>query len=171
MAITLATGEALTGDGNELAHIDLLLGSKSGPVGEAFAEIRGGATINNGLMQFQSDMLQVPVLRPQVYETTALGAAYLAGLAVGYWDSVEELQKQWQVDKRFTPAMPVDKATSVASNVEDKEIKIICGAIIALVPRAMPLPPHRVSQGPYLPVPSSKKKASERLSGDALTAH
>ncbi len=65
--------------------------------GIPIAELRvdGGATINNGLMQFQSDMLQVPVLRPKIYETTALGAAYLAGLAVGYWDSVEELQKQW----------------------------------------------------------------------------
>ncbi|MDF2193151.1 glycerol kinase GlpK [Paraflavitalea sp. CAU 1676] len=71
--------------------------------------VDGGATINNALMQFQSDILQVPVLRPKIYETTALGAAYLAGLAVGYWDSVEELQKQWQVDAQFTPAMPKDQ--------------------------------------------------------------
>jgi glycerol kinase len=76
--------------------------------GISIMELRvdGGATINNGLMQFQSNMLQVPVLRPKIYETTALGAAYLAGLAVGYWDSVEELQKQWQVDAKFNPDMP-----------------------------------------------------------------
>lgn len=79
--------------------------------GISIMELRvdGGATINNALMQFQSNMLQVPVLRPKVYETTALGAAYLAGLAVGYWDSVEELQKQWQVDEKFNPDMPVDQ--------------------------------------------------------------
>jgi len=76
--------------------------------GISIKELRvdGGATINNMLMQFQSDILQTPVVRPKVYETTALGAAYLAGLAVGYWDSVEELQKQWQADARFTPSMP-----------------------------------------------------------------
>lgn len=79
--------------------------------GISIMELRvdGGATINNGLMQFQSNMLRVPVLRPKVYETTALGAAYLAGLAVGYWNSVEELQKQWQVDAKFNPDMPADK--------------------------------------------------------------
>jgi hypothetical protein len=66
--------------------------------------------------------------------------------------------------------MSDDKTTPVASDVEDKEVKIVCRAIIiSLVPRAMPLPPHRVSQDPYLPVPSSKKKASERLSGGDLT--
>ncbi len=75
--------------------------------GISIKELRvdGGATINNMLMQFQSDILQVPVVRPKVYETTALGAAYLAGLAVGYWSSVTELQKQWQVDKTFKPSM------------------------------------------------------------------
>ncbi len=79
--------------------------------GISIKELRvdGGATINNLLMQFQCDILQVPVIRPKVYETTALGAAYLAGLAVGYWDSVAEVQKQWQADKTFTPGMPVEK--------------------------------------------------------------
>jgi len=79
--------------------------------GISIKELRvdGGATINNMLMQFQSDILQTPVVRPKVYETTALGAAYLAGLGVGYWDSVEELQKQWQADARFTPVMPDEK--------------------------------------------------------------
>ena len=54
--------------------------------------VDGGATANNLLMQFQSDILQVPVIRPTVVETTALGAAYLAGLGVGYWSSVEDIQ-------------------------------------------------------------------------------
>jgi glycerol kinase len=75
--------------------------------------VDGGATINNLLMQFQSDILQVPVIRPKIYETTALGAAYLAGLAVGYWSSVEELQKQWQVDKTFKPGMSTDKVKAL----------------------------------------------------------
>jgi glycerol kinase len=65
--------------------------------------VDGGATANNLLMQFQSDILRVPVISPTVTETTALGAAYLAGLGAGYWGSVEELQEQWAVDKRFIP--------------------------------------------------------------------
>jgi glycerol kinase len=56
-------------------------------------------------MQFQADLLGVPVVRPRVSETTALGAAYLAGLAVGYWQNTTEIAAQWQSDRRFTPAM------------------------------------------------------------------
>ena len=67
--------------------------------------VDGGAAANNMLLQFQSDILQVPVIRPEVTETTALGAAYLAGLAVGYWNSQEDIQKQWKEDRRFTPSM------------------------------------------------------------------
>ncbi len=67
--------------------------------------VDGGATANNLLMQFQSDMLEAPVVRPQVLETTALGAAYLAGLAVGYWEDQEEINKQWNIDKTFSPQM------------------------------------------------------------------
>ena len=75
--------------------------------GIAIKELRvdGGATANYLLMQFQSDILNTKVLRPTVTETTALGAAYLAGLAVGYWNNIEEIQQQWLVDKQFTPAM------------------------------------------------------------------
>ncbi len=75
--------------------------------GIAIKELRvdGGATANNLLMQFQSDMLNTKVIRPEIIETTALGAAYLAGLAVGYWKNTEEIQKQWQVDRVFEPAM------------------------------------------------------------------
>lgn len=75
--------------------------------GVSLSELRvdGGACCNNLLMQFQADILGIPVVRPKVTETTALGAAYLAGLAVGFWDSIAEIGTQWQVDKRFEPNM------------------------------------------------------------------
>lgn len=75
--------------------------------GTPIAEMRvdGGATVNNMLMQFQADLLSVPVLRPTVIETTALGAAYFAGLAVGYWKDVESIASQWNVDAQFVPTM------------------------------------------------------------------
>ena len=67
--------------------------------------VDGGATANNLLMQFQCDILGVPVVRPMVTETTALGAAYLAGLGVGFWGSVEDIRQQWAEERRFQPAM------------------------------------------------------------------
>ncbi|QNK02909.1 glycerol kinase GlpK [Dyella telluris] len=75
--------------------------------GIALKELRadGGAIANDFMAQFQSDMLGVPVLRPRVQETTALGAAYLAGLAVGFWENCEEIAGLWQVDRRFAPVM------------------------------------------------------------------
>ena len=66
-------------------------------------KVDGGATANNFLMQFQSDILNVKVLRPEIIETTALGAAYLAGLAVGFWKDKEEIKKNWKLNKEFTP--------------------------------------------------------------------
>lgn len=74
--------------------------------------VDGGATVNNLLMQFQSDLLQTPVVRPQVYETTALGAAYLAGLAVGFWPNTATIQTQWQADATFNPQMPAEKVNA-----------------------------------------------------------
>jgi glycerol kinase len=74
--------------------------------------VDGGATANNLLMQFQSDVLQVPVVRPEIYETTALGAAYLAGLASGYWKDAEDIRKQWKMERRFSPAMEAQQAAS-----------------------------------------------------------
>ena len=73
--------------------------------GIALRELRvdGGASCNDLLMQMQADVLGVPVVRPRVIETTALGAAYLAGLAVGFWKGADEIAAQWQVDKRFEP--------------------------------------------------------------------
>ena len=65
----------------------------------------GGACVNNLLMQFQADLLGVPVVRPAVSETTALGAAYLAGLATGYWKDTAEIAEQWRTQRRFEPAM------------------------------------------------------------------
>jgi len=74
--------------------------------GTPIKELRvdGGATANNLLMQFQADLLNCKVIRPHIVETTALGAAYLAGLAVGYWNNVEEIQQQWQSERDFLPA-------------------------------------------------------------------
>ncbi len=79
--------------------------------GVALRELRvdGGGSRNNLMMQFQADLLGVPVVRPKITETTALGAAYLAGLAVGYWPDTEALRDQWQVDRVFEPAMGTDE--------------------------------------------------------------
>ena len=79
--------------------------------GEALKELRvdGGAAANDLMMQFQADILGVPVVRPRVLETTALGAAYLAGLTVNLWKSREELASHWQAERRFTPQMPAQK--------------------------------------------------------------
>src|SRR5206468_5854273 len=85
-----------------------LLDAMHADSGIALTELRvdGGASADNMLMQIQADMLGVPVVRPAVTETTALGAAYLAGLAVGFWPSVDAISGQWNVDRRFDPAMP-----------------------------------------------------------------
>ncbi|WP_295673221.1 glycerol kinase GlpK [uncultured Mucilaginibacter sp.] len=77
--------------------------------------VDGGATANNLLMQFQADLLNCKVIRPKIVETTALGAAYLAGLAVGYWKTVEEIQQQWQSERDFIPdADPADVEKAMA---------------------------------------------------------
>jgi glycerol kinase len=65
--------------------------------------VDGGAAVNNLLMQIQADAIQTKVVRPKVTETTALGAAYLAGLAVSYWKNMDEIKRQWQMDKTFEP--------------------------------------------------------------------
>jgi glycerol kinase len=92
-----------------------LLDAMAADAGITLKELRvdGGAATNNTLMQFQADLLGVPVVRPAVTETTALGAAYLAGLAVGYWKSVDDVSGQWKVDRRFEPAMGRSEATSL----------------------------------------------------------
>ncbi|MFA6456320.1 MAG: glycerol kinase GlpK [Bacteroidota bacterium] len=83
--------------------------------GIRIAELRvdGGATANNLLMQFQSDILGVNVVRPTITETTALGAAYLAGLAVGYWKTMDDIKQQWQVNRSFSPQMKKESVESL----------------------------------------------------------
>ncbi len=75
--------------------------------------VDGGAAANNLLLQFQADILGVPVVRPTLLETTALGAAYLAGLAVGFWRDDAEVSANWKVDRRFEPAMSRDRADAL----------------------------------------------------------
>ena len=85
-----------------------LLDAMQADAGVRLAELRvdGGASRNDLLMQFQSDVIGAPVVRPQITETTALGAAYLAGLAVGFWKNDDDLATQWRTERRFEPAMP-----------------------------------------------------------------
>jgi glycerol kinase len=89
-----------------------LLDAMQADAGVRLGELRvdGGASKNDLLMQFQADLLGVPVARPAVTETTALGAAYLAGLAVGFWKDVEEIASQWRVERRFEPKTPAARA-------------------------------------------------------------
>jgi glycerol kinase len=70
--------------------------------------VDGGASANDLLMQFQADVLQTPIERPKMIETTALGAAFLAGLGTGIWSGTDELKKSWRMDKRFQPKMKPD---------------------------------------------------------------
>lgn len=79
--------------------------------GISVSELRvdGGATANNLLMQIQSDVIGIPIVRPKISETTALGVAYLAGLAVGFWNGFDEIKKQWEMDKKFEPQINPDK--------------------------------------------------------------
>jgi glycerol kinase len=91
-----------------------LLSAVKHDAGIELTELRvvGGAAPNDGLLQFQADLLGVSVVRPRVTETTALGAAYLAGLAVGFWDSTESLVEHWQIERRFEPSQPPSSVTA-----------------------------------------------------------
>jgi glycerol kinase len=86
----------------------------------AIPELRvdGGMVVNELLMQFQSDILDVPVVRPKITETTALGAAYAAGLAVGYWKNREDLVNNWEIDKRWKPQMPAARRAALFASWE-----------------------------------------------------
>ena len=117
IGITRGTGKAHIAraalEGVAYQNVDVLSAMQD-DAGIALSELRvdGGAARNDMLMQFQADILNVPVVRPVVTETTALGAAYLAGLAVGFWASQEEIAAQWQVGRRFEPAMAADERLS-----------------------------------------------------------
>ena len=114
IGITRGTGKAHIAraalEGVACQNVDVLSAMQN-DAGIALSELRvdGGAARNDMLMQFQSDILNVPVVRPVVTETTALGAAYLAGLAVGFWSSLDEIASQWRVARRFEPAMADDE--------------------------------------------------------------
>ena len=82
-------------------------------------KVDGGASRNNLLMQFQADILGTSVIRPEVTETTAPGAAYLAGLAVGYWESIDHIKSQWAVDASFTPSAPEEKVRELKAGWAD----------------------------------------------------
>jgi glycerol kinase len=88
--------------------------------GIAVHELRvdGGAAVNNLLMQIQADMVNTDVVRPKVTETTALGAAYLAGLATGFWKNMDEVKEQWQVDRKFQPSENREEFKKVIGNWE-----------------------------------------------------
>ncbi|QEG35275.1 glycerol kinase GlpK [Bythopirellula goksoeyrii] len=94
-----------------------LLDAMRSDTGVSLKELRvdGGASVNNALLQFQADILQIPVVRPTVTETTALGAAYLAGLASGVWNSRDDIAHHWEVDRRFEPQMAASKAAELRS--------------------------------------------------------
>jgi glycerol kinase len=102
-------------EGIALQVMDVLK-AMEGDAGIRLKELRvdGGASANDLLMQLQADLLGVPVVRPKVAETTALGAAYLAGLAVGYWKDQADIARQWQVDARFTPKMKPAERSRIA---------------------------------------------------------
>ncbi len=94
-----------------------LIDAMHADTGKHLRELRvdGGASHSDFLMQFQADLLQIPVVRPAITETTALGAAYLAGLAVGYWKDIPGIAKQWQVEKVFAPKMPRSQVDDLRS--------------------------------------------------------
>ena len=123
VGMTLGTGAghvaraALEGIAFQVAD---LLDALAADAGAAPAEMRvdGGAACNDLLMQFQADVTALPVVRPEVTESTALGAAYLAGLAVGYWQGVEELAENWRAERRFEPALSGDRVAGLRASWE-----------------------------------------------------
>ena len=90
-------------------------------------KVDGGASRNNLLMQFQADVLGTSVIRPTVTETTALGAAYLAGLAVGYWESIDHIKKQWGVEKEFQPSADVETVAALKDGWNDAIRRTLTG--------------------------------------------
>lgn len=90
-------------------------------------KVDGGASRNNFLMQFQSEVLGVEVIRPKVTETTAIGAAYLAGLAVGFWDSIDTVKQQWQQERTFSPEMPQEKVEALKAGWKDAVERTLSG--------------------------------------------
>ena len=121
VGLTLGTGAghiaraALEGIAFQVAELLDALAADSGSV-PAEMRVDGGAARNDLLMQFQADVLGLPVVRPEVIESTALGAAYLAGLAVGYWRGVEELAENWRAERRFEPGLPEERVSGLRAS-------------------------------------------------------
>lgn len=90
-------------------------------------KVDGGASKNNLMMQFQSDILNTKVIRPKVIETTAMGACYLAGLATGFWSSLDEIKSQWHADKEFTPLAPANKVHDLKEGWADAMRRTLSG--------------------------------------------
>jgi len=89
--------------------------------------VDGGAAVNDLLMQFQADLLGIPVVRPKIVETTALGAAYLAGLHAGVWKTQDEIASQWQAERTFEPKMPRDRAQELMARWERAVRQAVAG--------------------------------------------
>lgn len=106
-----ATLEAIAYESRDV--VDAMARDGSGTADLRTMRVDGGASANNFLMQFQADILGIPVERPVVAETTALGAAYLAGLATGFWSGMDEVRGAWKLDRRFEPAMSQDQRESL----------------------------------------------------------
>jgi glycerol kinase len=98
-----------------------LLDAMQADTATRLAELRvdGGAAPNDLLMQFESDLIGAPVVRPKITETTALGAAYLAGLAVGFWKDDAEIAGQWRTERRFEPTMAVSRVREMRARWSD----------------------------------------------------
>ena len=94
----------------------------------ASLKVDGGASRNNLLMQFQADLLGASVVRPQVTETTAVGAAYLAGLAVGFWSSLDELRSQWKAERVFSPQMPQEQVEKAKAGWAEAVGRTLCSS-------------------------------------------
>ncbi len=108
--------EVLDKKGDEATTMDIVEAmSRDATVPISELKVDGGASRNNLLMQFQADVLDTTVIRPEITETTALGAAYLAGIAVGFWSGVEEVKRQWKAERTFRPEMPAEKADALKS--------------------------------------------------------
>jgi glycerol kinase len=101
-------------------QVNDVMGAMENDAGIRIGELKvdGGAVVNDLLMQFQADLIGIPVIRPENIETTALGAAYLAGLATGFWNSVDEIRQQWAMDRNFSSKVSEDKRQALKKEWE-----------------------------------------------------
>ena len=103
-------------EGIAFQNMDVLkLMEKDAQINISELRVDGGASASDLLMQFQADLLDLPVVRPLNTESTATGAAYLAGLSTGFWENVEEIRAQWKPEKEFTPGMDAERAIQMKS--------------------------------------------------------